>query len=59
VQAWNLGETQGVDAGSFNQKTKNCAIRIKIPPSDLEVYPHVKVAIHFSTGQKKGMPEKH
>jgi glycogen debranching enzyme len=59
VQAWNLGETQGVDAGSFNQKTKNCAIRIKIPPSDLEVYPHVKVAIHFSTGQKQGMPEKH
>jgi glycogen debranching enzyme len=32
---------------------------IQIPLSDSEPYPHAKVVIHFSTGQKKANPGKH
>ncbi len=51
LSAWNPGEIQSVEGAEFNP---NAAIVIRIPQSDSEPYPHVKVVIHFSSSQKKG-----
>ncbi|HEV1993064.1 MAG TPA: hypothetical protein VGR03_01925 [Candidatus Acidoferrum sp.] len=64
LRVWNPGEIQSVEGAGLNWGIKNpSAVRetlwIQIPASDLEPYPHVKVVIHFSAGQKKGKPEKH
>jgi glycogen debranching enzyme len=62
LRAVNLSDIQSVEGaelggGEHNPNPVN--IWIQIPPSDSEPYPHVKVVIHFSTGQKKGKPAKH
>jgi hypothetical protein len=64
LKVWNPGEIQSVEGAGLNFGVEDpSAVRenlwIQIPPSDSEAYPHAKVVIHFSTGQKKGMPEKH
>ncbi|HET9995073.1 MAG TPA: hypothetical protein VFQ18_06685 [Candidatus Acidoferrum sp.] len=50
------GEIQSVEGAEFHP---NAVIRIRIPQSDSELYPHAKVIIHFATGQNKGKPAKH
>jgi glycogen debranching enzyme len=64
LRVWNPGEIQSVDGAGLNFGVENPgavkeALWLQIPASDSEPYPHVKVVIHFSSGQKKGKPEKH
>jgi glycogen debranching enzyme len=64
LRVWNPGEIQSIEGAGLKFAVENPAavkenLWIQIPPSDSEPYPHAKVVIHFSTGQKKGMPEKH
>jgi glycogen debranching enzyme len=59
LRVWNSGEIQGVDGAEFNPNVSKETIRVRIPRSDSEPYPHAQVVIHFSTGQKKGKPERH
>ncbi|HET8925223.1 MAG TPA: hypothetical protein VFN26_19730 [Candidatus Acidoferrum sp.] len=56
LSVWNPGEIQSVEGAEFNS---NAVIRIRIPQSDAELYPHAKVVIHFAAGQNKGKPAKH
>jgi hypothetical protein len=61
---WTSGEIQSVEGAGLNFGVENpTALKeklwIQIPASDSEEYPRVKIVIHFSTGQKKGKPEKH
>ena len=63
LRVWNPGEIQSVEGAGLNFGVENPAaakenLWIQIPPSNSEPYPHVKVVMHFSTGQKKGMPGK-
>jgi glycogen debranching enzyme len=64
LRVWNPGEIQSVEGADLNFGVENpTALKeklwIQIPVSNSEPNPHVKVVIHFSTGQKKGKPEKH
>jgi hypothetical protein len=59
LRAWNPVEIQSVEGAEFNPNVSKETIRVRIPRSDSQLYPHVKVVIHFSTGQKKGKPERH
>jgi hypothetical protein len=52
LKVWNSGEIQSVEGAEFTPSVARIGIRI--PGSDSELYPHVKVVIHFSMGQKKG-----
>jgi glycogen debranching enzyme len=47
LRIWNVGEVQSVDGAQLNPKSEDWAIRIPIPPSDSDPYPHQKVVIHF------------
>jgi hypothetical protein len=57
--AWNAGLIEKVEGAEFNPIAGKETIGVRIPRSDSEEYPRVKIVIHFSTGQKKGKPEKH
>jgi len=58
LRVWNPGEIQSVEGAEFNPSAAKEMIAIRIPPSDAEPYPHAKMVIHFSMGQKKGKLEK-
>jgi hypothetical protein len=55
LKTWNKDQIEKLEGAVLREQTP----WIQIPLSDSEPYPHAKVVIHFSTGQKKGMPEKH
>ena len=59
LSVWNPGEIQSVEGAEFNANAPKEIIGIRMPRSDSEPYPHVKVVIHFAAGQKKGKPAKH
>jgi glycogen debranching enzyme len=59
LAAWNAGLIEKVEGAEFNPIAGKETIGVRIPRSDSEEYPRVKIVIHFSTGQKKGKPEKH
>jgi glycogen debranching enzyme len=44
--------------GAGSGRKSGSSIWIQMPPSETEQYPHKKIVIHFSAGQKKGMPKK-
>ena len=58
LRTWNPGEIHSVEGAEFNPNGAKEPIVILIPQSESEPYPHVKVVIHFSDGQKKGKPIK-
>jgi hypothetical protein len=63
LSVWNPGEIQRVEGAGLNFGVENPRalkenLWIRIPASDSEPYSHTKVVIHFSSGQKKGKPEK-
>jgi glycogen debranching enzyme len=53
LKVWNPGEIRSVEGAGFNPSVRKETIAIRIPPSDAEPYPHVKVVIHFSIPQKR------
>jgi glycogen debranching enzyme len=59
LSVWNPVEIQSMEGAEFNPSAGKETIEIRIPRSDAETYPHAKVVIHFSSGQKKGKPPKH
>jgi hypothetical protein len=59
VNLSDIQSVEGAELGGGEHNPNPVNIWIQIPPSDSEPYPHVKVVIHFSTGQKKGKPAKH
>jgi glycogen debranching enzyme len=59
LSVWNPGEIQSVEGAEFNPSAGKKTIGIRIPRSDSEPYPHVKVNIHFAAGQKTGKQAKH
>ena len=54
LKIWNKDQIEKLEGAVLGEQTP----WIQIPPSDSEAYPHAKVVVHFSTGQKKGMPGK-
>jgi glycogen debranching enzyme len=58
LEVWNAGLIQKVEGAEFHPSAAKETIGVRIPRSDSEEYPHVKIVIYFSTGQKKGKPEK-
>jgi hypothetical protein len=54
LKAWNKDQIQKLEGAVLRELMP----WIQMPTSDSEPYPQIKVVIHFSTGQKKGMPEK-
>ena len=63
LRVWNPGEIQSVEGAGLNFGVENPSalkenLWLQIPTSGSESYPHAKVVIHFSRGQKKGKPEK-
>ena len=58
LEVWNAGLIEKVEGAEFHPSAANATIGIRIPRSDSEEYPHVKMIIYFSAGQKKGKPEK-
>ncbi len=59
LAAWNAGLIEKVEGAEFNPSAAKETIGVRIPRSDSQEYPRVKIVIHFSTAQKKGKPEKH
>jgi glycogen debranching enzyme len=55
---WNAGMIQNVEGAEFHPGTVKAAIGVRIPRSNSEEYPHVKIVVHFSTKQKRGKPGK-
>jgi hypothetical protein len=58
LEVWNAGLIQKVEGAEFHRGAAKETIEVRIPGSDPAEYPHAKVVIYFSTGQKKGKPEK-
>ena len=54
LKIWNKDQIEKLAGAVLGEQTP----WIQIPPSDSEAYPHAKVVVHFSTGQKKGMTGK-
>ncbi len=54
LKIWNKDQIEKLEGAVLGEQTP----WIQIPPSDSEAYPHAKVVLHFSTGQKKGMTGK-
>jgi glycogen debranching enzyme len=54
LKIWNENQIQKLEGAVLGDLTP----WIQIPESNSELYPHAKVIIHFSTGQKKGKPQK-
>jgi GH15 family glucan-1,4-alpha-glucosidase len=55
LKVWGAGEIQKLDGANLERRAESDTLRIKIPPSDSEWYPHAKVVFHFSG---KRIPEK-
>jgi glycogen debranching enzyme len=53
---WNAGMIQNVEGAEFHPGTAKATIGVRIPQSNSEQYPHVKIVVHFSTEQKRGKP---
>jgi hypothetical protein len=58
LRVWNAGLIQDVEGGEFHPGTAKATIGVRIPQSNSEQYPHVKIVVHFSTEQKRGKPGK-
>jgi glycogen debranching enzyme len=58
LRVWNAGLIQDVEGAEFHPGTAKATIGVRIPQSNSEQYPHVKIVVHFSTEQKRGKPGK-
>jgi glycogen debranching enzyme len=59
LSVWNAGLIQKVEGAEFHPGAPKATIGVRIPQSNSEQYPHVKIVVHFSAGQKRGKPGKH
>jgi glycogen debranching enzyme len=48
MPAWGAGEIQKLEGADLERRGESAVLRIKIPASDSEPYPHAKVVFHFS-----------
>jgi glycogen debranching enzyme len=55
---WNAGMIQNVEGAEFHPGTAKATIGVRVPQSNSEQYPHVKIVVHFSTDQKRSKPGK-
>ncbi|MGA8150531.1 MAG: amylo-alpha-1,6-glucosidase [Terriglobales bacterium] len=51
LAAWNAGQLGSVDGAAIEKRDSSAAtIRVQIPASAAETYPHAKIVLHFLTG---------
>jgi GH15 family glucan-1,4-alpha-glucosidase len=56
MRVWNAGQIEKLDGAGLERRGQGTTLRVKIPESDSERYPHAKVVFHFSdkrTAKKK------
>jgi len=58
LSVWNAGLIQKVEGAEFHAGTAKGTIGVRIPRSNSEAYPHVKIVVHFSAELKKGKAGK-
>jgi glycogen debranching enzyme len=58
VRVWNPSQIQKVEGADLSRSPEGETIRIRIPSSDAEPYPHAKVVFRFSTKQDKPKRER-
>src|SRR6266436_790146 len=54
LKLWNPGQIEKLEGAELGRTPAGQTLRIRIPPSDSEPYPHSKVVIHFSAKAPRG-----
>jgi len=54
LKLWNPGQIEKLEGAELGRTPAGQTLRIRIPPSDSEPYPHSKVVIHFSAKVPRG-----